>query len=49
MQAVGYLGGLPTGQISGTTSFLWDVYNGNADPQGVGQWYSGIMNGRIAP
>ncbi len=48
-QAVGYAVGLPTGQLSQTGSFLWDVYNGNADPQGVKDWYTGTQNGRINP
>jgi hypothetical protein len=46
-QAAGYAFGLPTGQLSGTGSFLWDVYNGDADPQGIKEWYEGIQNGRI--
>ena len=36
-----------TGQLSQTGSFLWDVYNGDADPQGVEDWYTGIHTGRI--
>lgn len=48
-QAAGYALGLPTGQLSGTGSFLWDVYNGDADPQGLKDWYTGIQNGRISP
>jgi hypothetical protein len=47
-QAVGYAAGLPTGQLSATGSFLWDVYSGDADPQGVKDWYTGIQNGRIS-
>lgn len=48
-QAAGYTLGLPTGQLSGTGSFLWDVYSGDADPQGIKDWYTGIQNGRISP
>lgn len=47
-QAAGYALGLPTGQLSATGSFLWDVYNGDADPQGIKDWYTGIQNGRIS-
>jgi hypothetical protein len=48
-QAAGYAVGLPTGQLSQTGSFLWDVYNGDVDPQGIGDWYKGIQTGRIGP
>jgi hypothetical protein len=46
-QAAGYAVGLPTGQLSATGSFLWDVYNGDADPQGIKEWYQGVSHGRI--
>lgn len=48
-QAVGYAAGLPTGQLSASGTFLWDVYSGDADPQGIKDWYTGIQNGRISP
>ena len=47
-QAAGYALGLPTGQLSATGSFLWDVYHGDTDPQGIREWYTGIQNGRIS-
>jgi hypothetical protein len=47
-QALGYVAGIPTGQLSGTGSFLWDVYHGDADPQSIHDWYTGIQNGRIS-
>jgi hypothetical protein len=47
-QAVGYAAGLPTGQLSQTGTFLWDVYSGDADPQGIKDWYEGIQNGRLS-
>ena len=48
-QAAGYVMGLPTGQLSQSGSFLWDVFNGNVDPQGIKDWYTGIQTGRISP
>jgi Large polyvalent protein associated domain 22 len=46
-QAAGYTFGLPTGQASSSAQFLWDVYNGDADPQSVKDWYDGLSHGRI--
>jgi hypothetical protein len=46
-EAVGYAAGLPTGQLSTTGSFLWDVYNGDVDPQDLREWYQGISHGKI--
>jgi len=48
-QAAGYAVGLPMGQLSQTGSFLWDVYNGDVDPQSIKDRYTGIQNGRISP
>lgn len=44
---VGYTFGLPTGQASQTGKFLWDVYHGEADPQGIREWAEGISTGKI--
>jgi hypothetical protein len=46
--ALGYVFGLPTGQASATAQFLWDVYNGDADPRTVQEWWHGITTGRQA-
>ena len=46
-QAVGYTFGLPTGQASQSGRFLWDVYNGDADPQSIKDWYTGISTGKM--
>lgn len=47
--AAGYALGLPTGQPATAGPFLWDVYRGEADPQGIRDWYSGITTGHVAP
>lgn len=45
--AAGYLFGLPGNQIGKTTGFLWDVHAGEASPDGVRDWWSGITSGRL--
>lgn len=47
VQAAGYVAGLPTGQLSGTGSFLWDVMHGEQSPQDLHDWWQGVTNGRI--
>ena len=47
-QAIGYTFGLPTGQASSTGQFLWDVYHGDADPQGLKDWYQGLSTGKLS-
>lgn len=43
----GYLFGLPLGQVSSTTQFLWDVSQGKQDPQDLQDWWNGILHGKI--
>jgi hypothetical protein len=45
--AAGYLGGLPGNQIGKTGGFLYDVYTGDADPQGIRDWWAGLTYGRL--
>ena len=45
-QAIGYLGGLPTGQASATGGYLWDVYTGETSPEDVKDWYDGLTTGK---
>jgi len=45
--AVGYVFGLPGNQIGKTGGFLWDVRTGDADPDGVRDWWSGVTRGRL--
>ena len=42
----GYIGGLPTGQFTTSTKFLWDVADGTQDPEGLSQWWAGIQHGK---
>lgn len=49
MEAAGFVAGLPTGQLSTTGSFLWDVYNGDAQPEDARDWYNGLTSGRLQP
>jgi hypothetical protein len=46
-QAVGYTFGIPTAQPAATTKFIWDVMNGDQDPEGLADWWKGITTGRI--
>lgn len=46
-EVTGYLTGAPLGQFSSTTQFLWDVYDGQEDPQGLSQWWTGLETGRL--
>jgi hypothetical protein len=46
-QAAGYTFGIPTAQPAATMKFLWDVMDGDADPQGMKDWWSGVMTGRL--
>ena len=47
-EAAGYTFGLPTGQASTAAQFLWDVYNGDSDPESVKDWYQGVTSGRMS-
>jgi len=45
IETPGYFLGLPTGQAASAGQFLWDVWHGDEDPQGVAEWMHGIMYG----
>ena len=45
--AAGYLTGLPTAAPFTAGKFLWDVNDGDADPESVRDWYSGITRGKV--
>ncbi len=46
IQTTGYLASLPgAGQFSQTAQFLWDVHDGHQDPQGIKEWFNGIVSG----
>ncbi len=43
---VGYLTGLPTGQVGATSEFLWDaLVSGSENPENLKQWLSGLAFG----
>jgi hypothetical protein len=41
----GYLFGLPVGQVANTGQFLWDIFDGNQDPDTIAEWFDGILHG----
>lgn len=45
-QAAGYTFGIPTAQPAATTKFLWDVIDGDQDPEGLSDWWKGITTGK---
>lgn len=47
VEAPGYFFGLPSGQASNTAQFLYDVEQGNADPDGFDDWYTGLTKGKV--
>ncbi|HDR8950748.1 TPA: hypothetical protein QDA82_001024 [Burkholderia vietnamiensis] len=47
VQNAGYVFGLPTGQVSGSVQFLWDVMHGDQNPQDVADWLHGIVYGKV--
>ncbi|CAB5162158.1 hypothetical protein UFOVP152_8 [uncultured Caudovirales phage] len=44
---VGIATGLPLGQAGQTAQFLWDVIDGDQRPEDIGDWWNGIVYGRI--
>lgn len=46
IQNSGYVFGLPTGQASNVGQFLWDVIDGQQDPQGAQEWLHGLIYGK---
>jgi hypothetical protein len=47
IETPGYFTGLPTGQASATTQFLFDVMNENQTPESVADWYVGLTKGKV--
>lgn len=47
LETVGYATGLVPGQVAASTQFLVDVGSGDADPEGVADWYIGLTKGRL--
>jgi hypothetical protein len=48
LESVGYATGLVPGQIASAVQFLVDVGNGDADPDGFGDWVEGLSTGKLA-
>ena len=45
--AAGYIAGLPTAAPFTAGKFLWDINNGEADPQSIKDWYQGLTRGKV--
>lgn len=46
IETTGYFTGLTTGQMAVAAQFLVDVGSGDADPDGVGEWWRGLTTGK---
>ena len=46
IETVGYFTGLTTGQMAVAAQFLVDVGSGDADPDGIGDWWRGLTTGK---
>lgn len=47
VESVGYVAKLPVGQISNAAQFIADWASGEADPDGVGDWLTGLQRGKL--
>lgn len=47
IETPGFFLGLPTGQVSQTSQFLYDVGQGTQRPETFGDWYQGMTKGKI--
>lgn len=47
VETVGYVAKLPVGQISNAAQFIADWASGEADPDGVGDWLTGLQRGKL--
>lgn len=47
IEMTGYFTGLTTGQMGVAAQFLVDVGHGDADPDGIGDWWRGLTKGKI--
>jgi hypothetical protein len=45
INTAGYVFSLPTGQPASTIQFLYDLEQGNTNPQDAGDWWRGILTG----
>jgi hypothetical protein len=45
LNTTGAIFALPTGQAANTGQFLWDVFEGNQDPETASEWLNGILKG----
>jgi|GEM_PF-1508687 len=46
IEAPGYVFGLPTGQASGTLQYLWDVMDGDQNPEDLADFLRGVVFGK---
>jgi predicted RNA methylase len=46
IETPGYFLGLPTGQAASTGQFLWDVQQGDQQPETIADWYRGLTKGK---
>lgn len=47
VESVGYVAKLPLGQVSNAAQFIADWASGEADPDGVGDWLTGLQRGKL--
>lgn len=47
VESVGYVARLPLGQFSNASQFIADWAAGEADPDGVGDWLTGLQRGKL--
>lgn len=47
LEMTGYFTGLVPGQVAASTQFLVDVGSGDADPETISDWYTGLTKGRV--
>jgi hypothetical protein len=47
IETPGFFLGLPTGQVSQTSQFLYDVKQGTQNPRDFSDWYQGLTKGKI--
>lgn len=47
IETTGYFTGLTTGQMAVAAQFLVDVGHGDANPDGIGDWWRGLTTGKI--
>lgn len=48
IELTGYTLGLPVGQLAAAAQFIVDVSEGEQDPEGIGDWYTGLTKGKIS-